>query len=145
MRLYFVNTNCNSSAFRFNQSDFAGSDIRPPEDNLEKTKRSFCKGGCGEVWIPCNGHKSQLVQLLHYSEVTLDISGHFVEFNANLTHVGERPAVMQFFKDKISNLCFETTKTPLEPLQHRITLGSFDIDLKRSRFSIFTVLYICPE
>ena len=88
---------------------FTRSNIGPPEDNLKITIWSLCKGSCCEVWVPCNGDKSQFVELLYDGEVTLYILSHFMEFNTNLTHIGERTTKkqlllihLQYFSAKIT-------------------------------------------
>ena len=51
-------------------ASYAGIDYRPPEHNLKVFKWSFLEiSYCREIGVPRNGDKSQLVELLHDTEV----------------------------------------------------------------------------
>ena len=88
-----------------------GNNIRSPENNLKETIWSFYSPCC-EVWLPCNGDKSQLVELLYNGEVPLDIFRHFMELNAYLTHIGEGSTEKQPF-DNLPIFCIMNISDPL--------------------------------
>ena len=63
-----------------------GNNIRSPENNLKETIWSFYRPCC-EVWLPCNGDKSQLVELLNDGEELFAVCWYIVKLNAYLTHI----------------------------------------------------------